>query len=141
MARPERFERPTPRFVVWCSIQLSYGRVLRGAAGRVSHPASAARIHKTWVEVTNAPLSYRLPGRMASTRNQLLPPAVAFQTRCQSSGAGALAADVHQLDRPVGNDDSEGRADGAFNQMYFAVMGAHQFGGDRKAEPAAAGAA
>ena len=27
MARPERFERPTPRFVVWCSIQLSYGRV------------------------------------------------------------------------------------------------------------------
>ena len=28
---PERFERPTPRFVVWCSIQLSYGRT-RGAA-------------------------------------------------------------------------------------------------------------
>lgn len=25
MADPERFERPTPRFVVWCSIQLSYG--------------------------------------------------------------------------------------------------------------------
>ena len=28
MARPERFELPTPRFVVWCSIQLSYGRVM-----------------------------------------------------------------------------------------------------------------
>jgi site-specific DNA recombinase len=28
MARPERFELPTPRFVVWCSIQLSYGRIL-----------------------------------------------------------------------------------------------------------------
>ena len=27
MAHPERFERPTPRFVVWCSIQLSYGCV------------------------------------------------------------------------------------------------------------------
>ena len=26
VARPERFELPTPRFVVWCSIQLSYGR-------------------------------------------------------------------------------------------------------------------
>ena len=26
MARPERFELPTPRFEVWCSIQLSYGR-------------------------------------------------------------------------------------------------------------------
>ena len=29
VARPERFERPTPRFVVWCSIQLSYGRICR----------------------------------------------------------------------------------------------------------------
>lgn len=30
MADPERFERPTPRFVVWCSIQLSYGSVVAG---------------------------------------------------------------------------------------------------------------
>ena len=29
VARPERFELPTPKFVVWCSIQLSYGRLLR----------------------------------------------------------------------------------------------------------------
>jgi hypothetical protein len=28
MARPEGFEPPTPRFVVWCSVQLSYGRNL-----------------------------------------------------------------------------------------------------------------
>ncbi len=27
MAHPEQFERPTPKFVVWCSIQLSYGCV------------------------------------------------------------------------------------------------------------------
>ena len=26
MVRPERFELPTPKFVAWCSIQLSYGR-------------------------------------------------------------------------------------------------------------------
>ena len=26
MARPERFELPAPKFVAWCSIQLSYGR-------------------------------------------------------------------------------------------------------------------
>jgi hypothetical protein len=29
MARPKRFELLTPRFVVWCSIQLSYGRDAR----------------------------------------------------------------------------------------------------------------
>jgi hypothetical protein len=28
MARPEGFEPPAPRFVVWCSIQLSYGRLV-----------------------------------------------------------------------------------------------------------------
>ena len=32
MARPKRFELLTPRFVVWCSIQLSYGRMLRKEA-------------------------------------------------------------------------------------------------------------
>ncbi len=35
MARPKRFELLTPRFVVWCSIQLSYGR-----AGRLVRQAS-----------------------------------------------------------------------------------------------------
>ena len=39
MARPERFELPTPRFEAWCSIQLSYGRA-RGAKYRVSILAS-----------------------------------------------------------------------------------------------------
>jgi hypothetical protein len=33
LARPKRFELLTPRFVVWCSIQLSYGRVFRLAFG------------------------------------------------------------------------------------------------------------
>ncbi len=30
MARPKGFEPLTPRFVVWCSIQLSYGRAGAG---------------------------------------------------------------------------------------------------------------
>jgi hypothetical protein len=29
LARPEGFEPPTPRSVVWCSVQLSYGRVMK----------------------------------------------------------------------------------------------------------------
>ena len=29
MARPERFELPTTKFVAWYSIQLSYGRALK----------------------------------------------------------------------------------------------------------------
>ena len=29
LARPEGFEPPAPKFVVWCSIQLSYGRAVR----------------------------------------------------------------------------------------------------------------
>ena len=33
VARPERLELPTPRFVVWCSIQLSYGRTGRRRSG------------------------------------------------------------------------------------------------------------
>ena len=28
MVRPEGFEPPTPKFVAWCSIQLSYGRLV-----------------------------------------------------------------------------------------------------------------
>ena len=31
MARPEGFEPPTPRFVVWYSVQLSYGRLANDA--------------------------------------------------------------------------------------------------------------
>src|SRR3546814_19506910 len=43
LARPERFERPTPRFVVWCSIQLSYGRAARRhirSGARLGNPLS-----------------------------------------------------------------------------------------------------
>ena len=39
MARPKRFELLTPRFVVWCSIQLSYGRGAFAMKGRKSYPA------------------------------------------------------------------------------------------------------
>ena len=33
LAPPERFERPTPKFVAWCSIQLSQGGIQEKAQG------------------------------------------------------------------------------------------------------------
>ena len=42
LARPKGFEPLTPRFVVWCSIQLSYGRMpdIAGPFGRPAKPHS-----------------------------------------------------------------------------------------------------
>src|ERR1700722_1157530 len=51
MARPKRFELLTPRFVVWCSIQLSYGRFAR-------RPGN--------IPAVGAGLSYRVQGILAS---------------------------------------------------------------------------
>lgn len=42
MARPKGFEPLTPRFVVWCSIQLSYGRAVRAARQRRARGGSLA---------------------------------------------------------------------------------------------------
>ena len=42
MARPKRFELLTPKFVVWCSIQLSYGRVVRIAPETADARASGS---------------------------------------------------------------------------------------------------
>ena len=53
----------------------------------------------------------------------------------------ALAAHALQFHRPVRYRDPERRSDGSFHQMDVAAMGADQFGGDRKAKSAAAGAA
>ena len=44
MARPKRFELLTPRFVVWCSIQLSYGRAGSGAAIGTGLEADGGRL-------------------------------------------------------------------------------------------------
>ena len=50
MAHPKRFELLTPRFVVWCSIQLSYGCV-RGVT-----PERAAYSKARTVSIPNAPI-------------------------------------------------------------------------------------
>lgn len=44
MAHPKRFELLTPRFVVWCSIQLSYGCALPcGQGGYLAGGAGAGK--------------------------------------------------------------------------------------------------
>src|SRR6201985_1106371 len=52
LARPKRFELLTPRFVVWCSIQLSYGRVWiaenRRLRGRPAKRAIAIDLDLYW---------------------------------------------------------------------------------------------
>ena len=42
MARPKRFELLTPRSVVWCSIQLSYGRIRRRESAKKAGPRQGA---------------------------------------------------------------------------------------------------
>jgi hypothetical protein len=44
LARPEGVEPPTPRFEVWCSIQLSYGRFGSNIADGVPRGSSVPRL-------------------------------------------------------------------------------------------------
>jgi hypothetical protein len=60
VARPEGLEPPTPRFVVWCSIQLSYGRSAGG--GDVADPsrpgkAPPAKRRSAWDRHAASPLA------------------------------------------------------------------------------------
>src|SRR6266403_6354523 len=64
VARPKRFELLTPRFVVWCSIQLSYGRVFRRKHLRAL--ADRCRVHsENILQIAKARHSYRLRGGLA----------------------------------------------------------------------------
>jgi hypothetical protein len=128
LARPKRFELLTPRFVVWCSIQLSYGRVFRGHFGPRG-PLLPRAVGTHFLQVAKARHSYRLrPGLARSGKRRL---AIDLRPR-------PFVADAQELHRTIRDRDPEGRADGSFHQMNFPAMGADQFGGDRKPEPAAA---
>ena len=55
VARPERFELPTTKFVAWCSIQLSYGRAEAKLWGTL--PDSSMLSQKLFHDTTLAHLS------------------------------------------------------------------------------------
>ncbi len=48
MARRGRFELPTPRFVVWCSIQLSYRRIRCLGTGGVAGTRAGGLAAEGW---------------------------------------------------------------------------------------------
>src|SRR6266702_2642865 len=148
MARPKRFELLTPRFVVWCSIQLSYGRVFARHIG----PSEPGCIREGFGSFAKERFSYPLRPELASAGTRVRPPVL---SKVLSRGVGQnsgqmlpngafsrqrpLVTDGKQFHRPVGDRNPEGGADGALDQMDVAAMGAHQLGRDRKPEPAAAG--
>jgi hypothetical protein len=113
VARPKRFELLTPRFVVWCSIQLSYGRL----ASRQNRPPK---------------------GRPAA-RAIAIGCGVSWQG--ERIGAAAVcglavrpgAAVRRKLDGAVRDGKPQRGADRALDKADVAAMGAHELGGDGKA--------
>ena len=94
MVHPKRFELLTPRFVVWCSIQLSYGciqacsvRFITDPLGTCLRPASKLGVRNSnagemqagkWEKYPNCPYPVQIAGtgcgcRIASLRSAPVP--------------------------------------------------------------------
>jgi hypothetical protein len=161
VARPERFERPTPRFVVWCSIQLSYGRVFclrilgrkdpamprafgntlsagREGAPLLPAPARLGKLCKNPSRRAGAlprsasqPLSKQPPEWPRDFERHFHHGRTRKPARSAPLRPGPLVADTQELDRPVRYGDPEGGADRSFHQMNLAAMGTNQLGGNR----------
>ena len=65
LARPKRFELLTPRFVVWCSIQLSYGRARRGSNSDAAPPVQGRGAKAAHGREKIWPAAVRLTGPLA----------------------------------------------------------------------------
>ena len=68
MARPERFELPTTKFVAWYSIQLSYGRVEAELWPVASHPSTPERSLAAQSVAAGAPRKLRRAMRHAQRK-------------------------------------------------------------------------
>jgi hypothetical protein len=89
LARPKRFELLTPRFVVWCSIQLSYGRL-------------SILIDDGILEVNSGGLAWSCPGQPV---RKSAPMAVARAPSSIKARAGPPARLTHNFDTiATGND-------------------------------------
>src|SRR5437763_238908 len=143
MARPKRFELLTPRFVVWCSIQLSYGRF--GAKGRTRKAGRVGRsiakgLIRCWQGLALESVRHRPAVVRSDPLACLAAPAAPRRSppSAAASGALALAAPRAELDRTVRNGEPEGRPDRAVDQPDVAAVDAHELGGNREPKPGAA---
>ena len=166
MAHPKRFELLTPRFVVWCSIQLSYGCAgperpafagspvrlpmanPHGKAGRTGNGNDSEK--QAWIRQNS-----HLPLRGAAFR--FGPDSTGGNTANRRAGRFGLTAIHRQLCKhPAQANLPVGRCNGGLNaacrkidaedrsarprllQFDRAAMAAHKFGGNGQAKPGTA---
>src|SRR5262252_8003722 len=124
LARPEGFEPPTPRFVVWCSIQLSYGR-----------PVPRRRMRR---QIPTARHSYRLSANLARLRFRPIRRIHIGISPRLLSRMGAFVAAFVERDWAIGDFQAERCPDGSVDQRDLAAVGAHEFVRDHEAKAGAA---
>jgi hypothetical protein len=125
---PEEIRTPDPQIR---SLVLYPAELRARFRGHLGPKACFCRVQSGYIfrKVAKARHSYRLRPGLARSGKQRLAIDLCPRT---------LVAHAQELHRPIRNRDAEGSADGSFHQMNFPIMGANQFGGDRKPEPAAA---
>ena len=93
LARPKRFELLTPKFVVWCSIQLSYGRLSafdaarRGPTGQ--NPSRRPKLLMGSASVRKGCRSPAHPSTVAHRASPPYPPPSTVPSSRSSRAAGA----------------------------------------------------
>src|SRR5205085_5661536 len=109
-----------------------------------------ARLHPKILDAAKSALATGFRTRLQGPEAAVLPTAEAWFPLSRSDEKSCSVSDLRthplfahalQFHRAVRDGDAEGGADGAFDEMDVAAMGADQLGGDDKTEPAAAGAA
>ena len=113
VARPKRFELLTPRFVVWCSIQLSYGRVWpsNGIFGE-----GELEPKRKISEASSLAVKQALPNPLPAQRQ-------GWRARGRSSAKPARTLQFHHS---IGDGDAEGGAAVIADKRYLTAMSLDQ---------------
>ena len=106
------------------------GRFLKVGRECAKWGDSGLDFNSTRIESDSASPIFTCAGSFRDSRLSIFP--------YRLSSPRPLFAYAQQFHRPIRYNDPEGRADGAFDQMDLAAMGADQFGGNGQPQPAAA---